>query len=237
MIVSLLTILACTDEINSKTVASEFNVQNNLDTAGQDTAQVEDDTDLQDTAAEDSCEPVVYDPNPFITSVASYEPGEGAGFGQESFPDIVFGPPLGGGEGRGSMDVLSLGKSGTIVLDFDLTIIDGPGPDLVVFENPFFGWSELATISVSSDGINWVSWPCDPTDSINNYLGCAGYIPVLTHPDNCIDATDPTISGGDLYDLADIGLQEAVYVRIQDSGLFGDGFDLDSIGIIHGVAE
>ena len=130
--------------------------------------------------------------------------------------------------------MLSLGKSGEIVLGFDVTIIDGDGPDLAIFENPFVGWAELGIVSVSSDGVTWYSWPCDSADESASYPGCAGFNPVLSHPDNCIDATDPTVSGGDLYDLSDIGVEEASFVRIQDTGLFGDGFDLDAIAVIHG---
>jgi hypothetical protein len=211
------------------------------DTALQDTQQEDQDTGNSEDTAEpldtDECEPIVYTPNPFISSVVSYNPGPGTGFGQDRYPDIIMGPPLGCGEGCGSLDVLSLGKGGNIIVSFDITIVDGEGPDLAVFENPFIGWPELATVSASINGTDWVSWPCAAIDEANNYPGCAGFNPVLTHPDNCIDATDPNVSGGDLFDLADIGLSEASFIRIQDTGLFGDGFDLDAIAIINGQSN
>ncbi|MEO1338440.1 MAG: cell surface protein, partial [Myxococcota bacterium] len=75
---------------------------------------------------------------PYATEVVSFEPGPGAGFGQAGLPEVVLGPPMGLGVGAGSIDVLSLGVGGSIVLGFAAPIIDGPGPDFVVFENPFF---------------------------------------------------------------------------------------------------
>ena len=87
-----------------------------------DTAISEPETnpDPEDTGCD-----LVYEPYPFIEEVVSYEPGEGAGFGQDQYPDIVYGPPLGAGENAGSLDVLSLGEGGTIVLSFrSIDIID-----------------------------------------------------------------------------------------------------------------
>ena len=53
-------------------------------------------------------------------------------------PDIVLGPPVGGGALAGSLDVVSLGFSGEIVLCFEPNaIVDGPGADFIVFENAF----------------------------------------------------------------------------------------------------
>jgi hypothetical protein len=95
---------------------------------------------------------------PYATEVVSFSPGPGAGFGHQHFPGIVLGPPKGYGVARGSMDVLSLGQGGSIVLGFTpRTIIDGPGPDFVVFENPFWVggsedsvFAELGRIAVSA---------------------------------------------------------------------------------------
>ena len=56
---------------------------------------------------------------PFATKVVSFNPGAGAGFGQSKFPQVVLGGPEGGGEGFGSLDVLSLGNGGSLVLGFD----------------------------------------------------------------------------------------------------------------------
>jgi hypothetical protein len=47
---------------------------------------------------------------------------------------------------------------------------------------------------------------------------------------------DPSVSGGDPFDLAEIGVARARYVRITDRvdqvGLSGV-FDLDAVGVIH----
>ncbi len=69
-----------------------------------------------------------------ISCVESFTPGPGAGFGQERFPEIVHGPPHGGGDHGGSTDVLSLGEGGVIVVGFGgNSIVDGEGADFIVF--------------------------------------------------------------------------------------------------------
>ena len=219
------------------------------DSASQSDGVVEDfeqdsglsDTGIEDSGMEDSgvedtgddsqeCE-LDYTPNPFISDVVSYSPGEGAGFGQDQYPNIVKGPPMGMGENAGSLDVLSLGEGGDIVVSFSgLDIIDGDGADLIVFENPFIGWTEIAIVSASMDGETWVEWPCD----LETQEGCAGVNPVLSHPDNCIDARDVEVAGGDAFDLAEIGMSQARFIRIQDAAVSGPGgFDLDAAVIIH----
>lgn len=209
-------------------------------------AQIDDDTGGEDTSTgievveetEPDCDPVVYEPYPFITEVLEVEYGTGAGFGQESFPEIIFGPPVGYGEYRGSLDVLTLGEGGSITVGFDILIPDGDGADIIVFENPFVGWLETGVVSASIDGETWFEWPCDAVDADNNFPGCAGVTPTQSHPDNCIDARDPALAGGDAFDLADIGLSEAKYIRITDSGANTlGGFDLDAIAIVHGVSN
>lgn len=202
-----------------------------------DTATDNSDT-LEDTAIsevdEPSCDPILYEPNPFITEVVDVQYGEGAGFGQESFPNIVFGAPMGGGENRGSLDVLTLGEGGSITVGFDVGIQDGEGPDLIVFENAFVGWLETGIVSASIDGETWFGWDCDFIDADNGFPGCAGATPTLSHPDNCIDARDYELAGGDAFDLAEIGLTEARFIRIEDSGANTlGGFDLDAIVVIH----
>ena len=52
-------------------------------------------------------------------------------------------------------------------------------------------------------------------------------------------AMPAAISGGDPFDLEDVGLDRANYVRIRDrssqevTGVTVDGFDLDAVGAIH----
>ncbi|PTL81353.1 cell surface protein [Vitiosangium sp. GDMCC 1.1324] len=191
---------------------------------------------------DDSQQPVVCpsDSNPFADKVVSFTPGAFAGFGQDGYPDIVLGPPHGGGSGMGSLDVLSLGKRGEIVLELtDLGVVDGPGVDLLVFENPFSNFSETGFVAVSEDGQTWHEFPCAPTDYAGGNPGCAGVKPVFSSPDNGISPTDPSVAGGDGFDLATLGVARARFIRIRDSGenSYGStsgGFDLDAIAVVNG---
>ena len=194
-----------------------------------------DSADTSDTAAVDP------GPDPFADVVVSFSPGAGAGYGQDGYPTVVLGSPEGGGT-SGGLDVLSLGEAGTIILSFDdIGIIDGEGPDLLVFENPFPGWAERGLVAASADGETWAEWPCDPNDEAGAYPGCAGVALVYATSSNGIDATDPETAGGDAFDLADLGLASARYVRITDAGTstydgVSGGFDLDAIAVVNGEA-
>lgn len=180
----------------------------------------------------------------YASEVVAFEPGPGAGFGQAKLPDVVLGPPKGGGASAQSLDVLSLGAGGSVVMGFgDRVVADGPGPDLIVFENAFFAggdpdhpFVELGEVSVSSDGESWVAFPCDP-DSGPPWPGCAGWRPVEPFDAAGSLPPDPTIIGGDPFDLADVGLTEARFVRIRDLTTVkappSAGFDLDAIAVLH----
>jgi hypothetical protein len=176
--------------------------------------------------------------------VVSFEPGEGAGHGQDALPDIVLGEPRGGGVAQGSLDVLSLGRGGSIVVGFGGgAIVDGPGPDLLVFENAFYvggdpthPFAELGEVSVSDDGETWSTFPCR-TDAYP-FEGCAGWHAVLASPDAGVSPFDPAVAGGDPFDLADLGLASARFVHVRDLGEdtmapFA-GFDLDAVAIVNG---
>ncbi len=179
--------------------------------------------------------------DPFADAVTRFAPGAGAGFGHDRLPQIVLGPPRGLGAGSGSLDVLSLGQAGVIELEFtDIVAVDGPGPDLVVFENPFSGFVETGVVSVSDDGVTWHEFSCAFSEVDAGYPGCAGVQSVYSSPDNGVSATDPAVSGGDAFDLHDVGLTRARFVRIVDSGanrFYGPpsgGFDLDAVAVVHG---
>ena len=89
------------------------------------------------------------DEDPFADVVVSFTPGENAGSGQDDYPDVVLGPPQGQGPNGGSLHVLSLGRDGQIVLGFDdVPIVDGPGVDVLVFENAFPGLSRSAKTEI-----------------------------------------------------------------------------------------
>ncbi len=165
--------------------------------------------------------------DPFIDSVADVQYGWGAGFGQSELPDIILGPPRGSGETGGSLDVLSLGDGGVITLEFtDNLALNGPGPDLIIFENAFFiagnpenVYVEAAFVEVSQDGINFVRFPNDydpegePPNHADNWTGFSGVQPVFSNPENDIDPTDPDVAGGDLFDLD----------ALQEKGVFFEG--------------
>jgi len=178
--------------------------------------------------------------NPFADKVSSFSPGDSAGFGQDGYPTIVLGPPRGGGSGMGSLDVLSLGERGEIVLELtDIGVVDGPGVDLLVFENAFSHYAETAFVAVSEDGQTWREFPCDPTDGTHGYPGCAGVKHVFSTPDNGISPTDPSVAGGDGFDLSTLGVARARFIRIRDSGQNGygftsGGFDLDAVAVVNG---
>lgn len=179
---------------------------------------------------------------PHAAWVASYTPGVGAGFGQDLLPEIVLGPPEGGGASTGSVDVLSLGQGGEIVLGLGVPVVDGPGVDLLVFENAFaYGsgpedvFAEPGEVAVSLDGVAWVAFPCAPEAA--PWEGCAGRTPVLANAANGIDPTDPELAGGDGFDLGAVGVAEALYVRIRDRGASttgpSAGFDLDAVSVVN----
>lgn len=168
-------------------------------------------------------------PLPWADVVVASELGEGSGHGADLLPGVVLGAPT-STAGGGSLDVVSLGREGWIVVELvDWPAVDGPGDDLTVFENPFPGWTEAGVVEVSLDGELWLAFPCDPESG----EGCAGFTPTGAE----LDVDDPSTWGGDSFDLADVGLDEARFVRITDAGV-GDyvgvagGFDLDAVGVM-----
>lgn len=186
---------------------------------------------------------------PCADSVASYVVGSNGGFQSELLPGIAIGPPYGGGAFEGSIDVVSLGNNGAITLSFDDNrIVDGPGVDFRVFENPFVNavsgqaFAEVGIVSASSDGVNFFPFPYEA----GTFAGLAGVTPVYSAPGNGIDPRTPD-AGGDAFDLATIGLSSARFVRIQDPGAAiadpgnafpvpgpgKSGFDLDAIVAVH----
>ncbi|MFO0738844.1 MAG: hypothetical protein U0270_23295 [Labilithrix sp.] len=181
---------------------------------------------------------------PYATKVVSFAPGKCAGFGNAKLPNVVLGPPVGGGEEKGSTDVVSLGTGGEIVLSFEPNVlVDGPGVDLLVFENAFYAngadkpFAEIAEVSVSEDGVTWHTFPCTATEY--PWGACAGWHTVSKEDSSSLD---PEKVGGDPFDLHDIGVTRAKFVRIVDKGGMAcnpvnnpktNGFDLDAIAALH----
>lgn len=180
----------------------------------------------------------------FATGVVAHQFGPGQSIGQEHLPEWVLGPPEGAGACMGATtSVISLGNGGFIELEFaGNAIVDGPGTDFIVFENAFGVncdttnlFAELATVAVSDDGVTWTEFPCTATKA--PYGACAGtHVVYANAKTNAIDPTDPAVAGGDPYDLADIGVARARFVRITDrADLDGTSgvFDLDAVSIVH----
>jgi hypothetical protein len=177
----------------------------------------------------------------YVTDVVSFTFGAGQNFGQDAFPANIFGPPKGGGTmNMGSLDVVSLGSGGSVTVAFaGNEIVDGPGPDFIVFENAFDiagnpsnPFAELGIVEVSQDATQWYAFPCTATQY--PYGTCAGWHPVFANPDeNLIDPTDPATAGGDPFDLADLGLDWVRYVRVSDRPDDSNVFDLDAVAIVH----
>lgn len=155
----------------------------------------------------------------------------------------------GGGWLAGSTDVYSLdyAERPYLVLGFSgLRVTNGPGADLVVFENAFrTTWDDAAyfmdpmVVSVSLDGTRWVELPhhylaVDPhaySTAISDWEGFAGVTPVIvnddTHPMSWFDPG----AGGDAFDLDELGTEGDAgeirargfrYVRLTSAALVTD---------------
>lgn len=177
--------------------------------------------------------------DPWADEVVSVDYGDGAGFGQDFFPDNILGAPDPNATENvpacSPEQLLTLGGGGSIVLAFrDGGIEDGNGEDFTVFENAFGTnnsvFAEPAIVAVSEDGETWTEFSYD----LEARTGLAG----LTPTNGAEDPTDPTVSGGDSFDLADVDLTHVVYVRLTDIGATGMGntvgFDLDAVVVVHG---
>ncbi|HEV7731332.1 MAG TPA: thrombospondin type 3 repeat-containing protein [Candidatus Binatia bacterium] len=188
--------------------------------------------------------------DPYLDAVVSLTIGAGGG-GHANDPQVVYGPPRGAGPFQGSLDVISLGLNGQIVVAFtDNVVVNGPGPDFTVFENAFLKtglttldpFAEPGTVSVSADGVTWTAFSC-ALDQPPHHPGCAGIYPVFADVDDpsapsplvpstapiaslvnvpIDDFVAPAGSGGDSFDLAAVGLAAIRFVRI-DGGpnIFG----------------
>lgn len=147
----------------------------------------------------------------FATKVVAYDDKNQAGGG-------VFNPQNALGAPGGASLVHSLGEGGYLTLGFSVTITDGPGADLIVFENPFaFSgqvFAEVMFVEVSSNGKDFVRFPSryqGPATSGGQYAtaypgvydGLAGVMPHYAGQAG-VDLFDVVSAGGDAFDLADL---------------------------------
>jgi hypothetical protein len=133
-------------------------------------------------------------------------------------------------------------------------------------------FAEPGLVSVSQDGVVWHAFDACPIDdelSGPYWAGCAGTYPVLSNANTATphasvptttpieslvgvpvislvppSGTPPAGAGGDSFDLADVGLAWAGYVKVESAsyatGPVGDnnaGFDLDAVAAIHSSPE
>ena len=164
------------------------------------------------------------------------------------------------GDHQGSTDVYSLGlaEGQTLTLSWSAGVLeDGPGVDLVVFENPFvYGDDEVfvdpVVVAVSADGVDFVDFPYafagpDPevwSSDPAHWVGFAGKTPVRLNEDtNPADPFDAEEAGGDGFDFADLPPDDPVTADIFAMGAIavrltawsrlahpvGNGADIDAV--------
>lgn len=161
----------------------------------------------------------------------------------------------------GQNGVVSLGDSGTAIMQFNNPVINGIGPDFAIFENAFnHTFLELAFVEVSSDGINFVRFPAYSETQTTSQINGFGEL----DPTNIHNLAGKYIANyGTPFDLEDIIDSTAVdvnninYIKLVDvvgvinspktsydinNNMINDpfptpysssGFDLDAVGIIH----
>jgi cysteine-rich repeat protein len=201
----------------------------------------------------DGCSRCLLDGDPAFADEVVEAPGaSGEGFGD---PENAVNGVRGGGARMQSLDVYEIPLDGYLVLSFGgRVVVDGPGDDLVLFENAFVYGDEERTfidpaiVEVSLDGEAWVTLTHDYvaedeavySSRREDWIGFGGVTPVLLNADeNPIDPFDDG-AGGDRFDLAG---HDARYVRIvpapsrtnPDTGqafpqdVIGDGPDIDGL--------
>ncbi len=174
-------------------------------------------------------------------TVTSFLPGP-QNIAEPDSPPASFGGPA---NALGPLDgaLVSLGERGQITIGFQFPIMDGPGTDLVVFENPFsfmdqgetFVFAELGFVEVSTDGVIFARFPT--ASPLQGPIGDFGVVPELL-----VDQFQGLAGlhvGGDPFDFADLAgvpvvqsglvdLGDIRFVRIRD--VIGDGSEFDGLG-------
>jgi hypothetical protein len=179
----------------------------------------------------------------YAGGVDSFAPGPEDGRDPGS-PPASFGSP-GNALGPPDAGIVSLGERGQITLELELPILDGPGVDLRVHENPFsftdgttgetFVFAELGFVEVSSDGLTFARFPTAspllepigefgviPFDQIAEFRGLAGLLP----EGDPFDLSD--LLGVPVVEAGIVDLDGIRFVRIRD--VVGDGSEFDGLG-------
>jgi hypothetical protein len=172
-------------------------------------------------------------------------PNPAALFGAAFAPGIVLGPPGDSEAFAGSSSVLTLGFTGSVLLGFDDIVIENrPGPDFLVFENPFFRFpvpasanddyrifAEPGRVEVSADGLHWETFPYDPAALQDaSELPAGGDVdPTLYAALTGLAGLTPTFTGN--WTVAN---DPATFDRLGTGGISGaggDAFDLETVGL------
>lgn len=160
-----------------------------------------------------------------------------------------------------SVDVVSLGDSGSITLGFPFPIMNGPGNDFAVFENSFSdSYLEFAFVEVSSDGVNFIRFPATSLTPAASQTGTyANSNTELVHnlAGKYEQGYGTPFDLEDLVDSSGINLDSVRFVRILDvigtidptyashdalgnivndpypSDFASGGFDLDAVGVMN----
>lgn len=159
----------------------------------------------------------------------------GSGFGD---PQRAVNGVKGGGLTNGSVDVYSLNlppaQNTSITLGWSggRRLANGPGADLVVFENGFDTaqgpFMDLIIVEVSRDGVTWRALAHDyvtPDESLYvrdraAWVGFAGKSPVLYDTTaNPVDPFDAALAGGDQLDLENVVGDDAEAAAIRAQGV------------------
>ena len=158
-------------------------------------------------------------------------------------------------------NVVSLGDSGIITLQFSHPIVDGNGYDFVIFENSFLdNYVELAFVEISSDGINFFRFPAICNFDTTVQLGNGDFSDITKINNLAGKYRAPYGTPFDISDIDDNALLDKnniMHIRLIDvigfiNPLLGSrdsegkiindpfptpfnssGFDLDAIGVIN----
>lgn len=165
-----------------------------------------------------------------------------------NFPSNIFGIPTPTATNTlpaiNPKEIEAIGIGGEIIVGFKNKVLyNGPGSDFIIFENSFINpvnkgiFAEPGVVSVSQNGVDFLEFPFNPT----TLEGLAGKSPTNGNK----DPFNPSVSGGDAFDLQILGLDYIKYIRIKDTTNLikslpaGDkyknpdflltGFDLDAV--------
>ncbi|MBD3222041.1 hypothetical protein GF314_12450 [bacterium] len=136
---------------------------------------------------------------------------------------------------------VSLGDHGWITVGFDEPLADGPGDDLVVFENGFAAgglvYAEMAFVEVSTDGETFARLPAlcrngEPTGSYDAVDPALYYNLAGNHVGGtAYDLQDLMVAGDPAVISGEVDLLAIRYVRLVDViGDLGPGGTVDHLG-------